>query len=350
MARESWDYGSSSLIVIDLVGLCPWGDSATNSRGATVMLCHIQRILKPGVRRFVSSLTTVLFLVTLLFLLCGMICRAQTGLQMRICSMSKEVLVGEPVVLRVSLVNMGDNVVRIVPAFELSKGLIDFEIESKDSEAFHVKESRLLSISWFTDPRYWDQLALGDSLYGYVSLLYCQMRAPGTQNLILYEPGEYSIRASFCSDETTVLSNTIRIIVKEVPADEAAAQSAFLSKSVLWFVGSEMTSIPQGTWDVYHTIARQWPSSVYAEYAWYYMAKIDLLEGRFVRAVEEYSTFLSEFPESPYSEQAEIEITECRIVGFGQDENLLLTLPEGYRHNVYLYRLIQRMRQGGLPR
>jgi len=273
----------------------------------------------------------------------GTVLGASPPPSIRISVAYRELVVGEPVIVRVCLFNPIRDTIRVFGHLEPNRGLVDFQVIDEDSSVFEYGKHKLVFSHWYFNRRLMDRLAPGDSLYGYVTLLYCVMRKPGTYNLIIYEPGTYWLRAVYHHWDIDVLSEPVEIHVSPTPSEELAARKLFLSKETLYFIGGDMESgANPASWEAYHELVTNYPESVFAKYAWYYMARVDRWGHKYERAIEEYNYLLSHFERFPYFEQAEIELIELEVTRMGGEKERLLALPEEYRRNVYLLRLLKR--------
>jgi hypothetical protein len=317
----------------------------------TTGTCHLEEVQRIGARECLIRRGALLLMVVLVVMSMGGRCDvlAADGLRLRISSQGDSLFLGEPLVVKVCLVNEGKGTARAIPLFDLRYGLVDFTIWDDPGNVFAMKPKRLYVTSWYMGSQPWTEIPPQDSSYGYVTLLYCQMRKPGTNNLIMFEPGAYRVKASFALGTMSLESNELQVRVLQTPCDQVEARRAFLSKETLWFVGTEMTSRPRGAWDAYNDVVTCWPGSDYAGPALYYMARIDQLEKNFARATEEYDLFLSMYRGAPYSELAEIQRQETLVVGKAADRASLWGLPASYRRNAYLYYLLENLRLWSVP-
>ncbi len=272
------------------------------------------------------------------------------GLRLDLSVVKREVYVGEPVVLRIALVNGSDSTVRVPVLLHPSGRRLDILVSSeRDSSVSYLKYHGHF-VCWIPTYR---PLAPGDSLYGFVTLLYWDKGGGESKFLMMPEPGRYLLTATYESSSwlgevdlhspaiIRLRSGEVEVLVKATPEGELEAREVFLSDNTDIFIKTDMEDYPPPVIDAYSEVVARWPESVYAGYALYYLARIDFTRRDYKKAIEKYERLLSDYEGTPYWESARIELALSRVQGAGADMSILYELPRGYRRNRFLHRWLR---------
>jgi len=289
----------------------------------------------------------VLVFVALLFVMFGLVhADSATGETILNIAAPAQIVVGEPLVVRVSIHNTASDTLMLIAYFDPPHGLVGISITDPSGNNF-LGRGGIHSITWLASSReYWDRIPPGDSLYGYVTLMHFSVRPPNEDGSVSFQLGEYVLRATYRFREIEIRSNEARVLLIETPDNQVAAREVFISGNTPdWTL---LFSSEESGWHgmprmrvAWEEVASTWPESIFGKYALYYLARLEQHLGNCDKAIEQYQRFLADYEGLPYSELAEVHIGECQAADRKQELELLLLLPEEYQRNAYVYHRVK---------
>lgn len=263
---------------------------------------------------------------------------------------TKQIYVGEPLVVRIAVVNPGPDTAYYMPAFGPSYGVTDYIIKHQDGQGERLQKWWPHSITAIFQPKRYPPIPPGDSLYAIRPLAFWGKGEPGLESAIFNRPGWYSVVATFRLQgrrgNIDLRSNKVTVFVHPTPEEEIAPRDLFVSLWREWFfygAGYRSDVIREAC----TRIVREWPESAYAKYAFFYGARATWTEVDCDVADEEYERFLALYEPSMLSELAEIGLVACRVARNGEPASLFLDLPEEYRSNENLWGRLRKLRRQG---
>jgi tetratricopeptide (TPR) repeat protein len=200
------------------------------------------------------------------------------ALELRI-SVPKETFVqGEPVPIRVEIRNRSEEALELIPMFEPQYiySSLRFRVTDPEGETWTAEPSRQASIGWSI------RLNPGDRLTHTVLLHFGVVRGAG--RFVFRDTGKYAVEARYYD---VASSEPIGITIVEPKDLEIQARRLFTQEQ------GELTielGATQGAVDSFRQIIREYPTSIFAPYASYYLGmhyqrrreykqSIELLEG-----------------------------------------------------------------------
>lgn len=290
-----------------------------------------------------QAVTCLILLLTMVGV--GLASQDGQGIQLNIAVPREGIYLGEPLIARISLRNTGTDTLWLEALFDPARGLTAFEITDREGAIFTpggvIHDIRPV----WTSGRGSDVMIPGDSLYGFATFMHFAVRADDGTGLVDHMTGKYGIVARYSFYNLRATSNHAEFIVRKPPVDQIAAYRAFVSahlpqRTVLFPASDEW---PPGTQATYQQVATEWPHSVYAKHALYYLAWITQHLAGCESAGKHYHVILSDYPGSPYAEMAEINLADCEETAAEARLELLRSLPDGRQRNVRLSHLIKRL-------
>ncbi len=288
-----------------------------------------------------QAITLLIFLLTMFGI--GLASQDDQVVQLDITVPREGIYLGEPLIVRASLRNTGSDTLWLEALFDPARGLTDFEITDPEGDLFSpggvIHDIRPVWISG----RGSDVITPGDSLYGFATFMHFAVCAEEGLEPVDLLTGEYTIVARYSFYDLRATSNHAAFIDRQPPADQIVACRGFVSthtpgRTALFQAEDDW---PPSTQAAYQRVVTEWPQSIYAKHALYYLGWITQHLADCERAGTYYQVLLSDYQESPYSEMVKINLADCEETTPENRLELLRSLPDGCQRNVRLRHLIK---------
>ena len=221
------------------------------------------------------------------------------NLELKIGLDKSEFFVGEPIWVKISLKNLGDDAKQVTKmSFPLVIYNKSFDFNLIDSEGLRVKDSGIRS-----DGLHTVTLNPNDSTYDYYDLLsfYGEPihKLMGTVRKYL-KPGSYKISAKLSTPNISLPSNEIKFQVIEPNADEVESYELFKEAYTKWLISKE----EQEASELFRRAIDTYPNSIYTDLHYSYLYKINSIGLRDYRAcIDVIKEMIQRNPKSHVSEK-----------------------------------------------
>ncbi len=221
------------------------------------------------------------------------------NLELKIGLDKSEFFVGEPIWVKISLKNLGDDAKQVTKmSFPLVIYNKSFDFNLIDSEGLRVKDSGIRS-----DGLHTVTLNPNDSTYDYYDLLsfYGEPihKLMGTVRKYL-KPGSYKISAKLSTPNISLPSNEIKFEVIEPNADEVESYELFKEAYTKWLISKE----EQEASELFRRAIDTYPNSIYTDLHYSYLYKINSIGLRDYRAcIDVIKEMIQRNPKSHVSEK-----------------------------------------------
>lgn len=228
-------------------------------------------------------------------------------------TMKSVYVLGEPVLMKVSVHNAGDEPERVLLMFSDCEHRFRFHFRNEKGEVYSRRTGLHASIMGEVRERDGFPLGPGETRYGF-STAYRGRTPRG--GLVFPEAGQYDIWWEFTGWSNPLTSNPVRITVRDPVGVDAEAFETFTHKSTSMLVGTQARTFlghehkaeALNSWRI--TLAK-WPGSTYAPYALFFLATHERWHGDPGKAVELYEELLNAYEPFAYTEVAEFYMLDC---------------------------------------